>query len=62
MANRKRTAANTGMAGESWTARYRHLQQRAGSSELDHSKVCPGQDLQFWHVIEMQTLLFSTSF
>lgn len=26
MAKRKRTAANTGMAGESWTARYRHLQ------------------------------------
>lgn len=64
MANRKRTAANTGMAGESWTARYRHLQKRAGSSELDHSKGCPGQDLKSWHVIKTQTplKLFSTSF
>lgn len=31
MANRKRTAANTGMAGDSCTARYRHLRGQAAA-------------------------------
>ena len=37
MTNRKSRAANTGMAGDRWMARYGHLQEERGEASLTNS-------------------------